>query len=264
MSLSMTLDSMLFSLGTVYRCLIIAAVLAAIAAVALARKLLDAKGTAAAFILGFIIFYAGGLSAFVIFLFFFLSSSFITKAARRERAGGRRGFVQVIANGLPASLSMIAWYHTLSPVFLIGFASAVAEAASDTWAGEIGQLSRRDPVSIITFTRVPKGISGGVTVLGLSASLLASSVIALLFLGTFGCGLPDVLAITAAGFLGALLDSFLGATVQVQYRRSDGTLTENAGEGERARGIPFIDNDMVNFISSLFAMAAGMGLHQLY
>ena len=88
----------------------------------------------------------------------------------------------------------------------------------------------------------------------------ASAAVGLLFMGTFGCSFSSFLAVTAAGFLGALLDSFLGATVQVQYRRKDGSLTEKAYDedgrrNERARGIAMIDNDMVNLISGLFSVS---------
>ena len=141
--------------------------------------------------------------------------------------------------------------------------SSIAEAASDTWAGEIGQLSSKDPLSIATFTKVPKGISGGVTVLGLLASLAASLSVALLFWGTFGTDLWGLLLIAASGFLGALFDSLLGATLQVQYRRKDGSLTEDPKEGERARGVPFMDNDAVNLLSGLFAFSVAVALYSL-
>ena len=167
------------------------------------------------------------------------------------------------ANGFPSSLALILYAVLKDPVFLVAFAASIAEAASDTWAGEIGQLSSKDPLSIATFTKVPKGISGGVTVLGLLASLAASLSVALLFWGTFGTDLWGLLLIAASGFLGALFDSLLGATLQVQYRRKDGSLTEDPKEGERARGVPFMDNDAVNLLSGLFAFSVAVALYSL-
>ena len=261
MSLTMTLDSLLFAMDTGTRCLVIIAVLAVIASVSYLRRFLDKGGIAASVILGFIVFYIGGVSGFVVFLFFFLSSSVITKLCRKGRGNGMRSYPSVIANGLPAAVTLVIYALTYDPLFLVAFASAVAEASSDTWAGEIGQLSHKDPVSIVTFTKVPRGISGGVTVLGLLASLLSAFLIALLFAGTFSSDTKGVLTITAAGFTGALLDSFLGATVQAQYRREDGSITENPEEGKRVRGIPFIDNDMVNFLSGLFSVSLSIALY---
>ena len=87
-------------------------------------------------------------------------------------------------------------------------------------------------------------------------------LIAVLYIGTFGGSLSDAAIIASSGFLGALLDSFLGATIQVKYRDKDGALTEE-DTGNRARGIPFIDNDAVNLISGLFSLSLGAALSLL-
>ena len=258
--MTMAADSLLFSLPVQYRVIVILAVLALIAAVSWKKRLLDSGGIAAAAILGFIVFFTGGVSGFVVFLFFFLFSSVISKVCSRKKEGGRTAS-QVVANGLPAAAALLSYKALGYPeASLVAFAAAVAEAAADTWAGEIGQLSRKDPVSIITFTKVPKGISGGVTVLGLAASALAAVLVAVLYIGTFGGSWRALLAISAAGFLGSLLDSFLGASVQVQYRKEDGTLTEEKTP-VRARGIPFMDNDAVNFLSGLFSVSLSIALY---
>ena len=240
------------------------------AAIALWRRFLDIPGTAAAAALGFIVFYIGGVSCFVMLLFFFVSSSVIEKLVRNDdrigKKGGRRDMAQVAANGVPAALMLILSRVSPFPIeALIAFAAAIAEAEADTMASEIGMLSHKDPVSIITFTKVPKGLSGGVTVLGTIASLVASSVMALLFMGTAGCLLSEAVIIAASGLLGALFDSFLGATVQVHYRDKTGALTERPydGEGnrnERARGMKWIDNDAVNFLSGLFSASIALSL----
>lgn len=262
-SLTLMLDGLFFPLGLASRVAIIAVVLAVIAAIAYYRRMLDRSGIAAALIIGFIVFFIGGISGFVVFLFFFLSSSVVTKACRGSGKGHPRTASQVVANGLPAALALLSYAAFSYPHgALVAFAAAVAEASADTWAGEIGQLSHKDPVSIVTFTRVPKGISGGVTVLGLSASVLSSLLIAILYIGTFGGSLSDAAIITSSGFLGALLDSFLGATIQAKYRDEDGTLTEEATD-DRVRGIPFIDNDAVNLISGLFSLSLGAALSLL-
>ena len=186
-SLTLMLDGLFFPLGLASRVAIIAVVLAVIAAIAYYRRMLDRSGIAAALIIGFIVFFIGGVSGFVVFLFFFLSSSVVTKACRGRGKGHPRTASQVVANGLPAALALLSYAAFSYPHgALVAFAAAVAEASADTWAGEIGQLSHKDPVSIVTFTRVPKGISGGVTVLGLSASVLSSLLIAIILFTIMG------------------------------------------------------------------------------
>lgn len=263
-SWSTVLDSLFLSLPLLWRLLVIAALMLLMAVFAMRKRFLSTGGTAAAVILGFIVMYLGAVSAIVMLIFFFLSCSILGRLQKDDgisaKGSRRRDMMQVVANGLPAAMALLAARFSSNPdIFLAAFAAAIAEAEADTFSGEIGRLSHSDPVSIITFTKVPKGISGGVSVLGFLAGMGGSLLIALLFMGTYGCSVKSFLAIAASGFLGSVLDSFLGAAVQVQYRRKDGTLTERSEENgernERARGIPWMDNDAVNLISGAFAAA---------
>ena len=185
---------------------------------------------------------------------------------RIGKKGSERDMMQVAANGLPAALMLILSRISPFPITaIVAFAAAIAEAEADTMASEIGMLSHKDPVSIITFTKVPKGLSGGVTVLGTASAALSSFLIAFLFMGTFGCLWKDFFIIAASGTLGALFDSFLGATLQVHYRDRTGALTEkekdeDGNDNTRVRGIRWIDNDMVNLLSGLFSSSVAFAL----
>jgi uncharacterized membrane protein len=64
--------------------------------------------------------------------------------------------------------------------------------------------------------------------------------------------------IVAGGFLGSVIDSLLGATLQAQYRCAvTGRTTERPeSQGVRnllIRGLSWMTNDMVNFLAILFA-----------
>jgi uncharacterized protein (TIGR00297 family) len=93
-------------------------------------------------------------------------------------------------------------------------ASALAEAATDTVASEIGQYSRANARMITTWQRVPAGTDGGITIPGSIAGLAAGLVIAAV--ATLGGILPSAQfwIPVAAGFAGMLIDSLLGATLQ--------------------------------------------------
>ena len=244
--------------------LIYVAILSLIVGIATWRRWLTLSGNVAAFMLGLFILYLGGFSSFFLLFFFFLAGSVLGKISKSfndlEKKSGARDCFQVLANGLPALLGLFIFKFTpYNDAGLIAFSAAIAEALADTWSGDIGRLSRKDPVSIITFTRVPRGISGGVTALGFMGGLLASFLVSLLYLGTFNFSLWSFLIVLGFGFLGSIFDSVLGATIQVHYRDEEGRLTEkeytNGKKNERVRGIPFIDNDAVNFLSGLFSMA---------
>ena len=278
--LTSILDGVFLELPLYLRILIILVFLAAAAIFSYRKRFLTLSGVSTAIVLGFIVFFIGGISGITIFLFFFISASMLSRLSDGRNTvadkTGRRDMMQVIANGVPASLMLVLYGLSHNPAFLGAFAAAIAEAEADTAASSIGMLSAASsigmlsaspPVSIVTFTPVPPGLSGGVTALGTVSSLAFSSLIAVLYMGTFGCGIPELLTIAAAGFLGSLFDSFLGATVQVHYRKEDGTLTEKSLDNgkalERARGIPFLDNDIVNLLSGLFSAALFMSIRMI-
>lgn len=263
LSITQYIDSFIDPMSFYLKLLIYTLIVALIVVVALKKKLLTIDGTITASALGYGFLYLGGISAFCMLLFFFLTASILSKVIGGhntiEEKGSVRDTFQVIANGLPALMFLFFSAVTDNRImFLTGFAAALAEAEADTFAGDIGILSHNDPVSIITFTRVPKGLSGGVTLLGLMGSILGAVLVATLFIGTYYLSLVMFLIIVFSGFIGALFDSFLGASIQVHYRDAEGKLTEHkydkdGKKNERARGIPFINNDVVNLLSGLFA-----------
>lgn len=247
--------------------LIYTGILLFIAVIALRRRWLTLSGTIGAFALGFIVLYFGGFSAFSLFFFFFFSCSVLSKIKRscnkREKKGSRRDLMQVIANGLPAVTALfLSRSHSFYMTALVGYSASLAEAAADTFASTFGIMSRRDPVSILTFTRVPKGISGGVTVLGSVMGLVGAVLMAALHMAVINPDSGEALVIAGTGFLGCLMDSVLGASFQEHFESADGSLTEKEYEnGEklrRVRGVPGFDNDMVNLASGFLTLSLSL------
>jgi uncharacterized membrane protein len=127
---------------------------------------------------------------------------------------------------------------------------ALAAAAADTWATEIGTLFGGEPISIVSGKRVPPGTSGGVTLVGtLAAAGGATFVAAAASLANW----PVPLAAAAVGGMaGALTDSFLGATVQSRRwcdvcGKSTERLVHDCGTPTRhTGGVVDFDNDAVN------------------
>lgn len=103
----------------------------------------------------------------------------------------------------------------LAAAFLAYFACC----CGDTWASELGVLSKSRPRLVTTLREVAPGTNGAVSALGAAASALGGLLMGLCFLlARRAAGLPCSPAAPALGLLwgaaGSLLDSLLGATVQ--------------------------------------------------
>jgi uncharacterized protein (TIGR00297 family) len=231
-------------------------------------------GAGAAVLVGGLTFGAGGVLAGALLLLFFVSSSLLSRLGRRRKRGvaaqfeksGRRDQGQVLANGSVAAALAVAYGVTGEPGMLVGLAGALAAVNADTWATEIGVLSRSRPRLITTWRPTEPGTSGAVSALGVMAAAAGAGLIG--FAAGWGIGSPQVAAaVLAAGFLGATADSVLGATVQAIYfcpacgKETERHPLHGCGTATtRLRGWSWLRNDGVNLAASLVGACAAAGI----
>jgi uncharacterized protein (TIGR00297 family) len=199
--------------------------------IALKMKLLTVSGSVASFLLGFVVFYFMTFVGWLILVFFFVSANILGKVGKLvtsvdiskiHKKGGQRDWVQVFANGGIAGIAALIYGFTGSLLPLVMFGASLAASTADTWASEAGILSSQKPVSIITFTPVPKGMSGGVSWLGSLSAIIGSILISFLWFVSYSIKgdvrfflLASIIAL--AGIAGSFVDSYLGATLQGHY-----------------------------------------------
>ncbi|KUK45784.1 MAG: putative membrane protein [Anaerolinea thermophila] len=180
----------------------------AIAYLAFRAKALNKSGGVAAAILGTIVLGLGGIEWALILLIFFISSSALSNLFKAKKGisgenfskGSRRDAWQVAANGGIAGLLALSYFipskfspgSEVLPALWIGFGASLAAANADTWGTELGLLNPSKPVLLSTLRRVPKGTSGGVSLVGTLASLggsaLVGGAVGLLALAGWGHG----------------------------------------------------------------------------
>lgn len=213
------------------------------------KKSLSESGVIAALVLGTLLYGFAGWEAYLILMAFFVLSSFISKF-NPDRISSRRTYIQVLANALVATVFGFLYYLTSNVHFLIVTVGSIAVSASDTWSSEIGRLSKHNPRHIFTFKVMGRGLSGGVSLLGFLASLLASTVFALLTL-IITRNITYILGVFFAAFIGSIIDSMLG-TIQLKYKdKETGMITEKASPHTiYYSGFKWISNNTVNFTAN--------------
>jgi len=241
------------------------------------RGSLSRSGVAGAVIVGTAIFGFGGWAWGLTLITFFVTSSLLSHykesiketLAEKFDKGHRRDLGQALANGGAGALIAVAYAIRPDPLLLAAFAGAMATVNADTWATELGVLAKQPPRLITTFREVEVGTSGAISALGMLAAAAGSLVIGgalvgLLALESIFVGsrcivsLPSLVGVALVGGLaGSLFDSLLGATVQAIYhcptchKETEKTLHTCGTPTDLVRGWRWLNNDMVNFISSL-------------
>ena len=268
--------------GQGYRLLLGLFLSTAISLFAYRRRSLSPSGVAGAVVTGTTTFGLGGWDWGLSLIFFFVSSSMLSHFREREKAaaaadkfskGSQRDLGQVAANGGTATLLALGYglaqTQALRETLQAGYVGSLAAATADTWATELGVLSPRQPRLITSGRTVPPGTSGGMTLVGTCAAALGALALGTVFwaLQLFRPSLSFLPPLgLISGLAGSFLDSLLGTTLQAMYycpvcNKETERRIHRCGTSTRfLRGLPWIDNDIVNFIATFWGGLVAMGL----
>ena len=215
--------------------------------------------------IGSVLFGLGGLKWSVPILVFFFSSSILSRLHKNKNVGteeyfeknSTRDFLQVLANGGLSAVFVFAYNFYHNENFYLMYLASLSVVCSDTWATEIGTLKINKTYNILNFKTVKQGTSGGVSFNGTIGAIFGAILISIS--GMAFNDLPFIhyfILIISCGIFGNFTDSLLGASFQVLYKCvMCGIITEKkfhcGFRTIRHKGIQFINNDMINFISAL-------------
>ncbi|MER3456346.1 MAG: hypothetical protein C4304_05585 [candidate division GAL15 bacterium] len=222
---------------------------------------LSDSGALAAAVVGTVVAGAGGWDWAVVLVVFVATAS-AASALPPHAQRPRRTARQVFANGAVACAAALLHQAGVANSGA-AFAGAVSSAWADTWAAELGVRYGGSPWSLRDGRRLEPGTSGGITVVGTAAGILAAVACGLL---AAVVGVAPLGATAVAGCAGMAADSLLGAGWQARFscsccgRTGEEPRCPCGAVGRCSTGIRWLDNDVTN----LLATCVGAGVSVLW
>lgn len=165
--------------------------------------------------------YFGKTALFLYLLMYFCVAEGLSLLLKNK--GENRSYVNLLGNCLVGTVLVVFGQ-------IYAAASTICGAFSDTMSSEIGRLSKTKPRLITNLKKkVEPGTNGGITLLGLFAAFMVSTITFVFFYFIFKVNIKTALIVASFGIIGSLIDSFIGAAI------------ENKG---------YLDNSQTNFLTS--------------
>jgi uncharacterized protein (TIGR00297 family) len=172
---------------------------------------LNSIGAVLAIVLGILVYYFIGINGLLVMLLFLLVSAYITSYEhKRKRNLGlydyQRGWQNVLSNGMmPLVFAAVSAFT--GNVFL--FLGSMSSVMADKMASEIGVIDD-EVYDIVGFKRTHPGVNGGVSLTGLTASLVGGWIIGISGVYLFGITPLQAFFVGVCGLAGSVADSIAG------------------------------------------------------
>ena len=219
------------------------------------KKLLTPVGNINGAILGVLVWGTLGWRGYLIVIFYFLVGSGLTfvRMEQKESEGiaeersGMRGAGNVWSSALAATICAIATWFVPDPIkqlFVLGYVASFCTKLSDTTASEIGKAYGKTTYLITTLKAVPRGTEGAVSLEGTIAGAFASVVLAVIawIIGLISS--IEIVWCVVAAFIATTIESLIGATLESR--------------------LPWLTNDLVNFINTVIGAIAAISLAYVF
>ena len=221
------------------------------------RNWLDQTGSLAALWIAAILWMSGGWKALSAPVFLLVVGSITGKLIRPNHASEKRSAQQVFSNGLFGVVLYMLYGLTGQFHWLLLAWGSFAISVCDTISSEVGVAVGGRTYNAVTLRSMQPGLSGGISLAG-TAGGLAALLLLVLFLGVILPVSPiQLLWVLSTGLIGMLVDSILGSKWQALWRQGEAwsEVSSNSPQEVLVKGLPWLDNHWVNFLSNGITMA---------
>ena len=231
-------------------------------------RFLTRSGIFAAFILAFAVVVLSRQTLIPLFVFLIVGS-LLGKLPHEnimsdDRFSKPRNSSQVFSNGgVVFLLGVIYWIGELFSLELftsieIGklMLISVAICMSDTVSSELGSRYGGIPKDMISRHKLLAGVSGGITWLGSFFGFVGAVLMVVLGKCFYPISNSEIVVYSLLGFLGMMVDSFLGSVFQWKVLVDGHRIDAGADkDGIKHYGIKWVSNNAVNFLSNLLIIS---------
>ncbi len=214
------------------------------------KKWLTVSGATAALWMALLLYGTATSKAFIAPGIFLISGSLLSKLNKPQKEKEGRNAKQVFANGIIGIVFMIFYGVTKHDIYLITAIVSFCISMADSTSSETGFYFKGATFDILSFKKLPPGLSGGISLQGTLAGLMGAALLSFAVGYFYNFSYYTSLLITIAAFTGMMADSVLGSWLQVKYKTADGRFTdEEETTAKKVKGLSWCTNDMVNILS---------------
>jgi len=230
------------------------------------KNWLDHTGWWAAVWVAAILWMSGGWKALSAPVFLLVLGSVAGRLFRANHSSEKRTAQQVFSNGWIGVVLYMMYGLTDQFHWQLLAWSSFAISVCDTISSEVGTAIGGKTYNILSFRVMQPGMSGGISVAGTSAGFLALLVLAGCLYFILPVSPIELMWVIATGMMGMLVDSCMGSRWQALWKQGDNWIEVSGAQPDvlLVKGLPWLDNHWVNFLSNAITMLCSYLLYILF
>lgn len=230
------------------------------------KNWLDQTGWCAAVWVAAVLWMSGGWKALSAPVFLLVAGSVSGRLCRSTHHSEKRTAQQVFSNGwIGVVLYMLYGLTNEFHWQLLAWCS-FAISICDTVSSEVGTAVGGKTFNIANFRMMQPGLSGGISVAGTVGGLVALLLLAASLHFIIPVTTIQLLWVVATGMVGMLVDSFMGSRWQALWSQGGKWVEfyDINTQSQLVKGLSWLDNHWVNFLSNGFTMICSYLLYALF